>query len=269
MKGWTRTELPFAWGKMNVWTTGSGPALIVLHGLGGSGRYWHGLSEFLDHRWTLVAPDLAGFGSSDKPALRYDRAFHLETIDEVARWAGGKPVLAGHSVGAVLAALWAARRPGDIAGLALISALFPRPGLMPGVALRIAQAAPGGRGRVASGLFRTVWPAMSVAARASRRFPAGLITDYGRQSIAARADTMWTTLEDLSVVADLTPLGSLSVRWPNLILDAVDDRYVIPADTVRWQELLPNAERVSIPTGGHQFLIQSGFGPLAAWINAI
>jgi pimeloyl-ACP methyl ester carboxylesterase len=243
--------------------------VIVLHGLGGSGRYWHGLSQYLDHGFTLVAPDLAGFGRSDKPALRYDRAFHLETIDEVARWAGGKPVLAGHSVGAVLAALWAARRPREIAGLALISALFPRPDLMPRAALRIAQAAPSARGRMVSSLFRTVWPAVSVAARVSRRFPAALITDYGRQSIAARADTMWTTLADASVVDDLAPLASMSLKWPSLILDAADDRYVIPSDSVRWQELLPKAERVSIPTGGHQFLIQSGFGPLAEWINAI
>ena len=269
MTTWTRTELPFSWGKLNVWTAESGPALIALHGLGGSGRYWHGLSQYLDHRWTLVAPDLAGFGRSDKPALRYDRTFHLETIDEVAKWAGGKPVLAGHSVGAVLAALWAARRPEDTAGLALISALFPRPGLMPGAALRIAQATPGARGRVASGIFRTVWPAVSVAARASRRFPAALVSDYGRQSIAARADTMWTTLADLSVVDDLAPLVSASANWPSLIIDAVDDRYVIPADTVRWQQILPHAQRVSIPSGGHQFLIQSGFGPLAAWINAL
>ncbi|HJU50897.1 MAG TPA: alpha/beta hydrolase [Acidimicrobiia bacterium] len=269
MRDWTRTELPLSWGKLNVWTAGSGPAVIVLHGLGGSGRYWHGLAQHLNHRFTLVAPDLAGFGRSDKPALRYDRALHLESIDEVARWVGGKPVLAGHSVGAVLAALWAARRPGDTAGLALVAALFPRPGLMSGAALRIARAAPATRGRVASGVFRTVWPAMSVAARVSRRFPAALITDYGRQSIAARADTMWTTLADLSVVEDLTPLASTSSNWPNLILDAVDDRYVIPADTIRWQQLLPNAERVSIPGGGHQFLIQSGFGPLAAWLKAL
>jgi pimeloyl-ACP methyl ester carboxylesterase len=120
-----------------------------------------------------------------------------------------------------------------------------------------------------SSLFRTVWPAVSVAARVSRRFPAALVTDYGRQSIAARADTMWTTLADTSVVDDLAPLASMSLNWPSLILDAADDRYVIPSDSVRWLELLPKAERVSIPTGGHQFLIQSGFEPLAAWINAI
>ncbi|MGH8925774.1 MAG: alpha/beta fold hydrolase [Acidimicrobiia bacterium] len=64
------------------------PTLISLHGLGGSGRYWHRLARHLDDRWSLVAPDLAGFGRSDKPVLRYERAFHLSTIDEVPAWAG-------------------------------------------------------------------------------------------------------------------------------------------------------------------------------------
>ena len=269
MSDWKRTELAFSWGKLNVWTAGSGPALVLLHGLGGSGRYWHGLSQHLDHRWTLVAPDLAGFGRSDKPALRYSREFHLETIDEVARWAGGNSVLAGHSVGAVLAALSATRRPAEVGGLALISALFPRSGLMPRPALRIARAEPDARGRVASGLFRTVWPAMSLAARTTRRFPSALVSDYGRQSIGARADTMWTTLADLSVIDDLAPLASLSIQWPNLLLDAADDRYVNASDSGRWQSLLPNAKRVVVARGGHQFLIQTGFEPLADWINGL
>ncbi|MGH8957499.1 MAG: alpha/beta fold hydrolase, partial [Acidimicrobiia bacterium] len=262
MSDWTRNELAFSWGKLNVWTIGSGPALIALHGLGGSGRYWHGLARHLDSRWTLVAPDLAGFGRSDKPSLRYDRGFHLETIDTVAEWAGGSPVLAGHSVGAVLAALWAARRPDQTAGLAVISALFPRPGLMPPPALRIAQAQPDARGRLAIGVFRTLWPAVSVAARFTRRFPSALVSDYGRQSIGARADTMWTTLADLTVIDDLAPLAFLSTNWPNLILDAADDRYTNLGDFDRWQRLLPNAKRVMVSNGGHQFLIRSGFDPL-------
>ncbi|MGH8925773.1 MAG: alpha/beta fold hydrolase [Acidimicrobiia bacterium] len=71
----------------------------------------------------------------------------------------GTPVVVGHSVGAVLAALWADRNPDRIDGLAVVSALFPRRGLMPPPALRLAQAQPEERGRVASGIFRTVWPA--------------------------------------------------------------------------------------------------------------
>lgn len=268
MSDWKRSQLDLPWGRLNVWTAGSGRSLIALHGLGGSGRYWHGLSRHL-RGWRVVAPDLAGFGRSDKPPLRYNRSFHLEAINEVVAWSGGTPVLLGHSVGAVLAALWAARRPDQISGLALVAALFPRPGLMPAPALRLAHGNPDARGRVASRVFRTVWPAVSVAARLTRRFPSALVSDYGRQSISARADTMWTTLADLTVIEDLAALSGPSSNWPSLILGAADDRYVGPSDHDRWQRLLPTAEQRIVPAGGHQFLIRTGFEPLAAWINAL
>ena len=98
MSDWKKNELALSWGSMNVWTAGSGRNLIALHGLGGSGRYWHGLARHLVG-WRVVAPDLAGFGRSDKPALRYNRTFHLETIKELVAWTGETPVLLGHSGG--------------------------------------------------------------------------------------------------------------------------------------------------------------------------
>jgi pimeloyl-ACP methyl ester carboxylesterase len=108
-----------------------------------------------------------------------------------------------------------------------------------------------------------------VAARLTRRFPSGLVSDYGRQSIGARADTMWTTLADLTVIEDLAALAGLSSNWPSLILGAADDRYVGSGDHERWQSLLPAAEQVIVPAGGHQFLIRTGFEPLAAWIKGL
>jgi pimeloyl-ACP methyl ester carboxylesterase len=227
------------------------------------------LGRELDGSYTLIAPDLAGFGRSDKPLLRYHRTFHLETIDEVVAWGGGRPVLVGHSVGAVLAGLWAARHPEEVDGLAVVAAIFPRPGLMPLAALRLAKAQPESRGRMADGVLRAIWPAVSVGARLTHRYPAGLVSDFGRQSIGARADTMWTTLSDLTVVDELAPLASLSPRWPSLIAAAADDRYLRPSDLTQWQRLLPHAEEVILPTGGHQFLLKSGFAPLRTWLSKL
>ncbi|MGH8925772.1 MAG: hypothetical protein ACRDWA_14220 [Acidimicrobiia bacterium] len=80
---------------------------------------------------------------------------------------------------------------------------------------------------------------MSVAARLTRRFPSGLVSDYGRQSIGARADTMWTTLADPTVIDDLTPLTVLSSKWPNLILNAADDRYLGAGDSIAGRIFCP------------------------------
>jgi pimeloyl-ACP methyl ester carboxylesterase len=217
-----------------------------------------------------VSPDLAGFGQSDKPALRYDREFHLANLEALVDTFGSEApvVLVGHSVGGVLAALWAVRHPERISGLALVSTPVPREGIVPPPALRIAHSPPDDRGsEIAMGVVRTVWPLVHLAARASRRYPREVISDYGRQSIAARADTMWTLLGDLSIERELENLRDLSPAIPTLLLSAGDDPHSGEAELGEWQRLLPGAEIKMVPTGGHQFLLRNGFEPLADWLN--
>lgn len=253
--------MSFDWGRLRVWRSGKGPAVLALHGLGGSGRYWAGLHEVMPDR-TLVAPDLAGFGRSSRPDLRYDREFHLEYLTELAQTLDN-PVVFGHSVGGVLAGLLATRV--EVGGLALLGTPFPRPELMPGPARRIALSSEPGRGRAATRLFRTLWPAASLATRATRRYPGALVSDYGRQSVIARADTMWTTLADLRVIEALAPLQGMTVR--SMLMSARDDRYVTLHDLDRWKRLLPGAELKVVPSGGHQFLLRGGFVSLANWVT--
>jgi pimeloyl-ACP methyl ester carboxylesterase len=70
------------WGRMRVWEGGSGTPLLAVHGLGGSGRYFQRLASLVGDRFAVVAPDLAGFGASDKPGGEsYDRAFHHANLD--------------------------------------------------------------------------------------------------------------------------------------------------------------------------------------------
>lgn len=265
-----RAWLELPWGRLNVWQAGHGPAVVALHGLGGSGRYWKGLAPLLKPGRTLLSPDLAGFGQSDKPALRYDREFHLANLDALINRFGSEApvVLVGHSVGGVLAALWAIRHPQRTAALALVSTPFPREGIVPPPALRIAHSPTDDRGsEIAIGVVRSVWPLVHLAARASRRYPAEVISDYGRQSIPARADTMWTLLGDLSIERELEKLRDLPSSIPILLLTAADDPHSSDAELREWRRLLPSAEINIVPTGGHQFLLRNGFEPLADWIN--
>ena len=116
------------WGRMRVWEAGRGEPILLVHGLGGSGRYFERLAARLDGRFRVVAPDLAGFGSSEKPKLGYERGAHLEDLDAVAEWFGDRaPIVAGHSLGGLFAALWASRRPEAVRSLAIVAAPFPSP----------------------------------------------------------------------------------------------------------------------------------------------
>ncbi len=83
---------------------GSGDtALIFIHGLGASLRYWGTAYDSLAARRRLIFVDLAGFGGSDKPAAPYDLEFHAkviaETLDELGIGTFG---LVGHSTGAAV-----------------------------------------------------------------------------------------------------------------------------------------------------------------------
>ena len=97
------------------------PAVVLVHGLGLSGRYLEPLMRELDGLHVL-APDLPGIGDSDRP----DRPLTVtEHADALATWIDAvgldRPLLVGHSVGAQVVALAAERHPEQASGLVLIS----------------------------------------------------------------------------------------------------------------------------------------------------
>ena len=96
--------------------TGSGPPVVLLHGLSGSSRWWSRNIEALSERHLVATVDLGRFGK-----LPFD-----EVIALVARWIErfGEPVhLFGHSMGGLIAIGVAAERPDLVRSLVLISAV--------------------------------------------------------------------------------------------------------------------------------------------------
>lgn len=101
------------WGKigavsdLHVERGGAGEAtLLLLHGMGGSGAVWQGLTPLLDASWTWVAPDLPGHGHSASPE-RYTFEAMAQAVAGVLQ--PGRPVaVLGHSLGGVVALALAA-----------------------------------------------------------------------------------------------------------------------------------------------------------------
>ena len=249
---------------MRVWGSGDrGPTVLAIHGLGGSGRYWQGLADGLSGV-RLVAPDLTGFGASDKPrSPSYDRAFHLGNLDAAVAPEGPVAVV-GHSIGGTLAALWAANHAERARAVALAAAPFP--------------SADGGHGwlregrpprgmRLAARGMRLLVPVLSLPVGLMRGYPASIARDYGRQRFLARSRTMWWVLHDPEIVDELDRARRALAGTPILLAHADDDRTVLADALARWHEILPHADRVDVPAGGHQFLLRSGFGPLVRWLD--
>lgn len=105
---------------------GAGPAVVLLHGFGGSMWQWEYQQRELSSRYRLLTPDLLGSGLSDKPDISYGPdemvehlrdfldALHLERV-----------TLIGNSMGAGLATALALTYPDRVDRLVLISGLPP------------------------------------------------------------------------------------------------------------------------------------------------
>ena len=254
------------WGRMRVWEAGRGEPLLLVHGLGGSGRYFERLAARVHERFRVVAPDLAGFGSSDKPKIGYERATHLEDLDAVAeRFGDREPIVAGHSLGGLFAALWSARRPERVRALGIVAAPFPSPDERvvwthePQVPAASRITMP-----LAAGAFRLLAVPIGVA----RRYPPAVALDYARQTVRSRNRTMRSVLYDPSIAAELERVRALDGRFPILIEHAHDDRTVAPDAHARWCALLPLADD-RVVEGGHQMQLHDRFRALASWLTGV
>jgi pimeloyl-ACP methyl ester carboxylesterase len=102
---------------------------LLLHGLQATAWTWAPVARRLSERTRVLAMDLRGHGLSDSPRTGYDLeslAFDALTVLAGAGYgqeAGGQPaVVAGHGLGAMVAATIAALQPQSVAALALVDA---------------------------------------------------------------------------------------------------------------------------------------------------
>jgi pimeloyl-ACP methyl ester carboxylesterase len=97
--------------------------LVLLHGIGSNAESWAPMLSVLDPRIEAIAWDAPGYGSSAQLSADWpnpaDYAARLEDILDLA--GHRRVILAGHSLGALFAASFAASRPDRVAALALLS----------------------------------------------------------------------------------------------------------------------------------------------------
>lgn len=98
---------------------GSGPRLVLIHGVAGSHMVWDEISPELEPQFTLTSVDLLGYGHSPKPRTEYSPGLHVEWIRRTLCRDDIDPpyTLVGLSMGANLALEFARRWPDEVAGL--------------------------------------------------------------------------------------------------------------------------------------------------------
>jgi N-formylmaleamate deformylase len=104
------------------------PPLVLLHGLTGNGACWSPLARALESEYDVVMPDARGHGSSSTPLHGYRYEDHAGDVIELIRGLGlSAPILLGHSMGGMTAAVVTSLAAKSIRGLILVDPTFLSP----------------------------------------------------------------------------------------------------------------------------------------------
>lgn len=113
--------------QINVFATGTGPALVLIHGSGpgasGISNFRQNIAPLRDAGYRVVAPDLIGYGASSKPSgIDYTLDLFTDTLYEALAATGvTRATLIGNSLGGGIAIQLALNHPELIDRLILMS----------------------------------------------------------------------------------------------------------------------------------------------------
>ena len=101
---------------------GSGPALLLLHGLGCDHTTWQPVISSLARRYTVIAPDLLGHGRSAKPRADYSVGGYANGMRDLLTVLGiDRVTVVGHSFGGGVAMQFAYQFPERTERLVLVA----------------------------------------------------------------------------------------------------------------------------------------------------
>jgi aspartate dehydrogenase len=227
---------------------GSGPTVLLLHGIGSSAPSWQRQIDRLAADYTLIAPDLRGYGDSPDP----NGPASLDAVadDLAALLDDGTPAhIVGVSFGALAALALARRHPGLVRSLVLSDTTLGRGYL-----------APGERQTWVDGRYAL---AAELQTRADER--AGEIAgpDAAPDVLAEIARNMrrarpagYTYVTDIIAATDARPwLERIAV--PALVICGEHDGVVGLALSQTIAEAIPDARLATIPGAGHAPNVES------------
>jgi pimeloyl-ACP methyl ester carboxylesterase len=107
--------------RMHYRRAGEGPPLFLLHGWPQTSHCWRRIAGPLAQTRTVIAPDLRGYGSTDKPRDGYDKRTMAADLAGLADQLGFDTLaVVGHDRGGRVAHRWALDRPEQIERLAVL-----------------------------------------------------------------------------------------------------------------------------------------------------
>ncbi|MEZ5375712.1 MAG: alpha/beta hydrolase [Acidimicrobiales bacterium] len=128
-------------GDVHLWDFGgSGPLIVLVHGLGGSRSNWVSVVDDFLPLGRVIVPDLIGFGSTRldgrSSAVNHQVAMIADLIEHFDQ---GPAILVGNSMGGLISLLVASRHPDVVDRFVLVDAALPttEPRITPATAMRL------------------------------------------------------------------------------------------------------------------------------------
>jgi pimeloyl-ACP methyl ester carboxylesterase len=101
---------------------GSGPPVVLIHGMLNSSSHWRSVALSLADRHTVIAPDLIGHGDSAAPRGDYSLGAHAASIRDLLSAIGvDRATIVGHSLGGGVAMQFFYQFPQRVERLVLVS----------------------------------------------------------------------------------------------------------------------------------------------------
>ncbi|HEY1012958.1 MAG TPA: alpha/beta hydrolase [Herpetosiphonaceae bacterium] len=120
MDAWRTGEVEVDGVRLRYARAGSGPPLVLAHGFSDDGGCWASIAEALAGEYELIMPDARGHGRSSAPERDYGAEAHARDLAGlIGALELGRPLLLGHSMGAISIMTLAALHPGLPRAIAL------------------------------------------------------------------------------------------------------------------------------------------------------
>jgi pimeloyl-ACP methyl ester carboxylesterase len=246
-----------------------GPLVLLLHGFPEIAYSWrHQLSALGEAGYRVAAPDLPGYGRSDKPDVTYDCDWINACLTGVAdAYGADRFVIAGHDWGGLLVWIMARQYPARIAGVIGVNTPDLPRSPMPPVQLMfkvletpiyimqfqergVAEWVLGTWGRGTDDFIELIF---GMTTHSPDAFPPAVLDVY--KDAFRPAGALTPPIEyyrNLDRNWELTTgIADRTIDVPCLMISAADDPVLTPAMTAGMEERVPNLERVVIENCGH------------------
>lgn len=228
--------------------SGSGPPVILLHGAGAGAVTWYPTLGSIAKDFTVFAPDIVGYGESDKPDAPYDKHYFSEWLKSfLTALAIPKAHIVGLSQGGAIALQFAIDYPDMVEKLILVNSggLGAKPSL----------------GAMAGMLWMNCFPS-----KCASHFNAQYLlydrnnrdpnhSDYSIEVLKAEGGKKALTQGKGAAVSEIPPSLLRQIKAPTLIVWGEDDKLFPAKYGDAAAELIPNATLLRLPNAGHLCLM--------------